>query len=1246
MASWKKYGGLDQYDKSNHIATNSIVANYFTIKKQYVGDFDVCGNIFVNKQLIIDGSASVNGLLNANNANINGNLEVFNINCTNDSVLNNLILNNDLNINNNFLRGDINGIGINNRNPKASLDISGNNNTSIHVYNNKLVNRSVLSHNINHNGVALWSDSSNAYIDFFVETDISINNISFDGRIQFDHNGNLLIDANKYVNILPQLVISDLSADIVFNNSMVTIHGDNCSNIFNYDSYKNKSTFIQNAITAVTKDNSSVMFMNIMKPDKKGFSVAGGVCPYDTNRILGTIGFNDMSTNAYIANQTIVSGNSAVKYKSTVGINTYKPYVDNYVLDVNGPLHIRNGENNIVVKSTEVINVMKFGGTNKSFGLAICGLDGSRVPIFYSNDSGKRWEYKNLNDSDTLASSGIDSALVNLSTVYVYNANYAFTLGGNFNGFYTYNGGLNWQYITFNIPYAPKSMYICNNGNNSIRFFITAFTVGSVYDSLFFYDSAINIDSSGGYFNGADYNLLNLSDPIILNNTNNTSVIDGYGNYIYIAGNKGIFKYDINDPSNYTSHTVVDSLGNLLQFNSISVLDDYYVVAVGKRVISYSIDGGTNWVDLLDDFVYFHPQFYNFTSVNIFDSNNAIAVSDDGKIAFTNDGVQWNDAPDLTIFNLSGSEKMLDGFLNNVSIVDKNAFVLVNTNENNIDCISNIVYNYFPDLFNHENNNVLDVSGNMNLYGNISITPDNTSFIKIESNASTCNFLTGVKDMYVGKSDSTAVFYGNLSVKGLLDAPTIKFASTEVSFLIVNPVANQDVVSSYNIQYALDIKGSDPESGALGGSVRVGDKLHVYGNVGLFGNTKSLTVEGSSTLNSITSTSIFSNALSVLGLSQFNGNVIITNPSQPMDMNALNGALFVNGNAKVNSNLYVMSNMMVLGNYNNFYSLDIKTGNVNLAGALQIISNNLFLNSDASFNKNIYVNRDAIFNGNLLINNNYINKLIVNSDASFNGNIFFGSSKITNNGTLIMNSDASLNNKLSVNGDTNCKNIFVYGDASFNGNIFFGKSIINKNGNVILNNNIIFNAGITMDASSSVIVDADVSFNGNINIGNYGTKFTNDGALVLHKDINFNNISLNINDSNFLITDGNLYLSSVDNTTSTFYIGANSYFSGTVTSTYAIVTLSDYRVKKNILPLCDTSFSLDCLNPVFYYNTLSNKNDIGFIAHEVQEQFPFLVNGEKDGEDYQSVNYNGLIGMLVHEIKTLKERVHALEKMI
>lgn len=87
---------------------------------------------------------------------------------------------------------------------------------------------------------------------------------------------------------------------------------------------------------------------------------------------------------------------------------------------------------------------------------------------------------------------------------------------------------------------------------------------------------------------------------------------------------------------------------------------------------------------------------------------------------------------------------------------------------------------------------------------------------------------------------------------------------------------------------------------------------------------------------------------------------------------------------------------------------------------------------------------------------------------------------------------------------------------------------------------------------------------------------------------------------------------------------------------------SDYRIKENVKVLSE-SFNVDNLRPVTYYNTSINKQDIGFIAHEVQEFFPYLVNGEKDGETNQSLNYNGLIGLLVKEIQDLKQQVNNLK---
>jgi len=53
----------------------------------------------------------------------------------------------------------------------------------------------------------------------------------------------------------------------------------------------------------------------------------------------------------------------------------------------------------------------------------------------------------------------------------------------------------------------------------------------------------------------------------------------------------------------------------------------------------------------------------------------------------------------------------------------------------------------------------------------------------------------------------------------------------------------------------------------------------------------------------------------------------------------------------------------------------------------------------------------------------------------------------------------------------------------------------------------------------------------------------------------------------------------------------------------------------------------------------SGQQDIGFIAHEVQEFYPFLVSGKKDGKETQSLNYNGFIGILTKEIQVLKKKV-------
>ena len=77
---------------------------------------------------------------------------------------------------------------------------------------------------------------------------------------------------------------------------------------------------------------------------------------------------------------------------------------------------------------------------------------------------------------------------------------------------------------------------------------------------------------------------------------------------------------------------------------------------------------------------------------------------------------------------------------------------------------------------------------------------------------------------------------------------------------------------------------------------------------------------------------------------------------------------------------------------------------------------------------------------------------------------------------------------------------------------------------------------------------------------------------------------------------------------------------------------SDYRIKTNIEEL-DENITVINLRPLMYLK--EGKKEIGLIAHEIQEVFPFMVSGEKDGEKIQSVNYNNLIGVLINDVKRL-----------
>ena len=162
---------------------------------------------------------------------------------------------------------------------------------------------------------------------------------------------------------------------------------------------------------------------------------------------------------------------------------------------------------------------------------------------------------------------------------------------------------------------------------------------------------------------------------------------------------------------------------------------------------------------------------------------------------------------------------------------------------------------------------------------------------------------------------------------------------------------------------------------------------------------------------------------------------------------------------------------------------------------------------------------------------------------------------------------------------------------------------------------------LTSLTSSGTITSTAVTCNGILNVTS--STYINDWLRIKNNSTGIYWENLGIG----------LYASSA-NTVST-YNNANfsTTGSGRITSTSFNAT-SDYRIKENIKPITN---SIDVLNPIQYYNKQLKKEDMGFIAHEVQEHFPFLVTGEKDEKEMQSLNYSGFIALLTKEIQDLKK---------
>jgi hypothetical protein len=1010
MSNWKKYGGINNLDINNNVTVYSLVADSFTLRQAYYGTFDICGELFVS------GNATIRSNLTANNITVVNDISADSLYVNNITIhFGNVYLFDNLDVSGNIYLGEqlflgnsmnaylfgtdvVGNIGFNTKTPIAEVDISSSKPFAFNVGSAIQENiKAVPLQNSNHRGILLNVNTNTSQIEFYNDSSINYQGLNPDGKIQYSSGGELTIDVSKNTNIFSTFSVTNRAEYSHVMGETAVIY-DISNGPYLKPVYENLTETTGNALSLIANDSSSNTFMNIVTPNKQGLSIGGGVYPNDQNRSMGTIGWSDSSAN-YTPSINIVSGNSNIRYKSTIGINTYSPTTESYVVDVNGPIHIKNGELTISQQADMEIKYLAIGKTAPNYALALGSpytYSGDepynyRQKIYYTSNSGETWN-QNFDLSGGLIE---EDPNFSFRSAYIVDSSLSIIGGDSGTAFYSYNGfASNWKaikvsmipLIPFNeyLKYSIKSIYI----NPSKRAFF-GFDIDGSNSVVYWFDLPIDIytDDRGIETNDVLDGSFNLDFAGIKS-------IDGYGDdSVYVTGNTQIIKYS----SIYTSSPVITTHTNIYgyNYNTIYVSSENNIIAGGINIISYSTNNGTTWTDFsLDNTI--------VNSISILDASNSIAVCNSGKILTSSNWQEgsssWSIVPN-DVLNVSGnSNRLTDPAYNltNIAVVNSSNFYITKPIQNYV--VDNTLGNtslfhvYIPNFFNNTTNYVFDISGSSRISGDMNVNDGG----KIASNNQTFNLLNnGVNQIYFGG---------------------------DASYVYVGSTKNSTLVAKYDLNVLHD--SSFNGNTVVGGNALVERKLGVLLDTSLNAN---LFVARDSSMNGnivVGGNALVNRKLGVLQDTSLNANLFVAIDS------SMNGNILVGGNAFVNRKLDVLLDTSL--NANLFVALDSSFNGNTVVGGNSLIKHKLGVLMDTSLNANLFVALDSSFNGNIVVGgNSFINKKLgVLMDTSLNANLFVAWDSSLN-GNLVVGGNARVDNKL-----------YVLNDASFNVNVYVTGLII------------------------------------------------------------------------------------------------------------------------------------------------------------------------------------------------------------
>ena len=201
--------------------------------------------------------------------------------------------------------------------------------------------------------------------------------------------------------------------------------------------------------------------------------------------------------------------------------------------------------------------------------------------------------------------------------------------------------------------------------------------------------------------------------------------------------------------------------------------------------------------------------------------------------------------------------------------------------------------------------------------------------------------------------------------------------------------------------------------------------------------------------------------------------------------------------------------------------------------------------------------------------------------------------------------------------------------SSFDSSLTVGTALLVCS-DITTNNNICVKGSATVDNNLNVTGDT-------ITGGLTGTNFRLNGTGVFNGAISFNNTINVAGISNLADT----------NITGDTSINGDLTVTGTIRSTEDIIAFStsDNRLKDNLLPIESTNYINSLTGYEFDWNERSKRSGKGkgIIAQDLYKIDKTLVHETNDG--YLSVDYIGLIPVLIEEVKRLGKEVKELKKL-